>query len=533
MPVVPDLFIEVTSGAGATFKWDANQAAGDRPFDLRFATKIGEGFSDASLRLARRIDEDYPDLDLGNSVIIRAADGSIVYEGYIAAMPRELADSHSISVTLTGWMAHAKDKKFTEIFTDRDVGQWGDAPSQAKATRMTSGISMGDFSWSADRGALICALPNQALSAQTLTEAWYQAPPGCTVAKIGYSGTTTSYPGGYLNRFLAADDPSTGSPDAVTTMTLSGTLLTPLLSTTRRYAFAQSYSNASAGTPSAGANIALTKLAVYGNHGLTLRTGDTSEPDGIYLSDIIANIAERFCPLLNTDGVETNDYVVQHCAYRDLTFPYDAFTDLNKYALWHLGVWDNRTLTFRPYDFTTYDWEVRTDDPGTTFSPQGPSTESLFNGMQVTYTDPLTGVVDVLSPDDHAELRDDSSANPWNAHSRDHWGQIAISTPVLAAQALELGAAALGDANRPKTPGTLTVSGQIKDGAGNWQPVSKIRAGQMISVTNFPNDDPRLIVETDYDAENGVATLAIDKPFALLDAYLDRQSNALQAAGLA
>jgi hypothetical protein len=80
--------------------------------------------------------------------------------------------------------------------------------------------------------------------------------------------------------------------------------------------------------------------------------------------------------MLDTSGVQTNNYVVQHCAYRDPTFPYDAFLDLNKYALWHLGVWDNRQLVYRPYDLTDYDWEIRTDDPGTTFSPQGPSTDS-------------------------------------------------------------------------------------------------------------------------------------------------------------
>jgi hypothetical protein len=236
--------------------------------------------------------------------------------------------------------------------------------------------------------------------------------------------------------------------------------------------------------------------------------------------------------MLDTSGVQTNNYVVQHCAYRDPIFPYDAFLDLNKYALWHLGVWDNRQLVYRPYDLTDYDWEIRTDDPGTTFSPQGPSTDSLVNGICVTYTDPLTGVTDRLTPDTSSLLADASATNPWNTHGIDAWDEITLSTPVLAAQALVLGQAALADRNRAKTPGTITTTGYIRDRAGNQQPVWKVRAGDTIAITNFPNDSPRLIVETSYNDEQKQLSLSIDAPFALLDAYLDRLTNAVGAAGL-
>jgi hypothetical protein len=124
-PLPLDLYVEVTSADGTNYRWDANQPAGSRPTNLSFRTKTGEGFSDASLQLARRIDQDYPDLTLGDAVTIVAADGGIVYEGYVAAMPRELAGSHAISVTLTGWMSHAKDRRFQEIYVDRDVGPVG------------------------------------------------------------------------------------------------------------------------------------------------------------------------------------------------------------------------------------------------------------------------------------------------------------------------------------------------------------------------------------------------------------------------
>jgi hypothetical protein len=197
-----DLFIEVTTAEGTRYRWDANQAPGSRPLNLSFRSKIGEGFSDASLQLARRIDLDYPDLNLGDAVTIRGADGGTVYEGYVAAMPRELSDRHVIGVTLTGWMAHAKDRQFQEIYVDRDIGQWGDMPLERKAG--LGPISYGDFGYTTAQGGLVCALPNQALGTDTIAEAWYQAPPDCTVAKIGYKGTTTSLPGGWLQTFYTA-----------------------------------------------------------------------------------------------------------------------------------------------------------------------------------------------------------------------------------------------------------------------------------------------------------------------------------------
>jgi hypothetical protein len=188
-------------------------------------------------------------------------------------------------------------------------------------------------------------------------------------------------------------------------------------------------------------------------------------------------------------------------------------------------------LHYRPYDFTDYDWEIRTDDPGTTFSPQGPATQDLFNGIAVSYQD-FTGSTRTLTPDDNTDLADTSSTNPWNQHGIPHWDEITLSTPSTEDEAVQLARAALADRNAPKTPGTITRRGYIRDRAGNEQPVWKVRAGDMLAITNFPNDTPRLVVETDFNDEDKTVRIAVDRPFQLLDAYLDRQSNALQARGL-
>lgn len=526
-----DLYGEVTTASGARYRWDANQPVASRPQNLRFSTKLGEGFSGASLQLSRRIDDDYPDLNLVDDVTFTGADGSVAYEGRNSAMPRDLGDRHSIGVTLAGWMAHAKGRRFVMPFVDRDPGRWTSMPRERRARYLSLGVAIGDFSYGREQGGMTLGLPNQALGTSTGTEVWYQAPPGSLLNGVYYQGETTTFPAGWLQTFFTTDvrDGSSTTPYSAT---LDDTLRPATFTNSARYVAHQVFSNGTGATPAAGSGVDFSKIAAYGNHGLTLHTGDPAEPPGVYASDVIRWICDQFCPKLDPSGIRATDYVIQHLAFNDPTFPYDAFLEVNKYHLWHLGVWEGRRLDFRPYDLSDYDWEIRTDDPGTTFSPQGPDVDSLFNGTALTYTDPLTGVTERVTPDDYDDLADSSLTNPWNMHGEQHWDEIVLSSPSLLEPALNLGRAALADRNRPRTPGTITVRGYIRDRAGNEQPVWKVRAGDTIAITNFPNDAPRLIVETDYEDEKKSIRLAIDRPFALLDAYLDRVGNALGARGL-
>jgi hypothetical protein len=107
-----------------------------------------------------------------------------------------------------------------------------------------------------------------------------------------------------------------------------------------------------------------------------------------------------------------------------------------------------------------------------------------------------------------------------------------LSTPTTPGQAREIGRLALLDLVRPKAAGAITVRGHLRDRAGNWQQAWKPRAGDTVSLTNLPNDAPRLITETAYDDETKTLTMTLDAPASALDALTDRISTALQAAGL-
>jgi hypothetical protein len=539
--VIPlDLYMEVEAASGARYRWDANQPAASRLRNVQITTKLGEGFSTLSGNLARRIDVDYPDLRLNQFITVVGADGHVVFEGRLVTMPREVADSHSISVTFVGHMAHAADR-FSETYVDRDLAAWGAIPLGRRVANLSANFSNVDSTQTVDESNSQAAVLTEVSGAWAspfllVSEAWYDAGSAVQIAKITYSWKRHGSIGSAAPWVWDVD---VSSDDKGTVQLSSGNLVAAGPSTNQtftptsqyRYAFLHMYYFATpGGADGATYGIEWSKLAVYGNHGLTLYTGEPGEPGGVYASDVLKDVAKRFCPLLDTSGVEDTNYVIQHLKFNTV-FPHDAFLEVNKYHLNHLAVWEDRTLTFRPYDLSDYQWEIRTDDPGVTFSPVGLSAEDLFNGIMVTFKDILTGVETTLTPPFHAELRDESEETPWNEWGIDHWDLIELSAPTTWNQALQLGRAKLAETNRPKTPGTLSVTGYIRDRQGHPQPASYPRAGDVICITNF-NEINRLIVETDWDDEAKSMKIAVDLPFQLLEALFDRQQSALNARGL-
>ena len=132
-------------------------------------------------------------------------------------------------------------------------------------------------------------------------------------------------------------------------------------------------------------------------------------------------------------------------------------------------------------------------------------------------------------------LRDDSVDNPYTQHGRTVYGQpFVVPFPTTTANALELGRLQLLEDNQAKAPGSFTVAHQIKDRAGNYQPVWKVRAGDRIRLTSSANlsDRPRLIQETGYSHDGRTVTIAVDSTLRYLEGYVDRVQTSLTAAGL-
>lgn len=529
-----ELTVEVTAADGTQYRWGPGERAGDIPQGLGWKTKQAEGFADGGTTLARRIDREYVDLHILDSVVIAGFDGSIAYEGRVEALPRTMQDTHQVAAAFTGWMAHARDRQAREIYVDRSLGAWRD-PSIVRRQNLISYI-VGSMSQGADQDtsrAGILTGWNGAWATKALSEAWYDAGPLSRLAQVYLEWTKRP-------SISPADtnwdwDLWRSDSDASGEIRVGGNLRAAgpgagryTFSAPARYAMLQlTYSGA--GGTDVEYSIAWQNLALYGDHGLPL-IGD--EPKGVAASDVIRHVIGKYCPLLNTDGVEATTHPIEHLTFKDGADPYDVLLEVNKYHLWQFGVYENRTLYYAPNDLTDYDWQVRLSDVGTTLALQGDSSEDLANGVTVTFEDIATGQTNVVTPDQHPELRDTDPANPYNAHGIQHWADVTLSTPDSLKGALQYGRAALAELNQAKAPGSITVQGHIRDRAGHWQPVWKVRSGDRIATVDHPNDRPRRVVETDYQHDSKTITIAVDSTFKRLDAAVDRVTTALTAASL-
>jgi hypothetical protein len=530
-----ELFAEVTDASGSKYRWAANERAGSRPQGLSFRTKLGEGFSDANLSLSRRVDLDYQDLDLVNDLSLYGLDGTTAYEGRIVSLPREVTDRHQVGVTVAGWISHMTDRTFSQVFIDRDTSRWG-APNlgrQLDLINQTRSFNK-EIAWEADGGSIRLNMNTQGGAIGTPitnAEVWYKAPAGVKIAELFYKASQVGDFGFWERAVYATDNPGSGRTkiEDLRTNNVAHGVQIPNFQYVTIYADTANI----ALTPSAGQTIIVSKVGVVGDHALPTYTGDPNELPGYRVSDMLRYIVQQYCPLLNPSGITDTSYVVQHAAYIDPTSPYDAALDLNKYHLWNLAVWDNRRVVFAPTDTTDYVWEIRTDDPGVTFSPQGRSIDDLHNGVVVTYQDVLTGTQEILTPLEFGDLKDSDPDNIWNRQQIEHWKTVPLSTPTLREQALQIGRAVLGESNRPRQPGTITVRNHLRDRSGNWQQAWKVRAGDTIALTNFPSDNPRLIHETSWDDATKTLTISVDGPPDALDAINDRIINGLGPQGLA
>ena len=527
-----ELTVEVVKPDGRRYGWDSHGDAEDIFTGLGFSTKRMEGFSSMSLTLPRRIDQEHPDIELRDEVNVHSATGDIVWEGRVSAAPRSLDDGgHSIGVQATGWISSAKDRKFAGIYVDRDTGQWKEPGLLRQGVIATALWGQTKFQASAGQGGLVWNLPNESLPIVETKELHYDAG-NDRVATVMYKGSRAGSWGSFASPLLYTDDNATMSSAASVALTLDSTLRTATVATPERHAMLEVRNTSAPVTPAAGQQQKLDQIAVYGNHGLTLREVDgSSEPYGVYGSDVMEHIIRSYCPKLRWAG-NPSTYPISHLPFRDLTFPYDALLEINRFHLLELACWEGREVHWYPNDPDDYDWIVSADDPGFTIEQEGDAIDDQANGILIQFTD-LAGETHILSPADYAELRDDDESNPANRHGDPAWTDRVLTHPCRLGDALQMGRALLAEHNKPKSPGSYSFSGYLRDRQGNWQPGWKVRATQKILLADHPNRSPRFITETSWNGDSHRGTIHTDQGAQRMDAYFDRLATAYAAHGLA
>lgn len=528
-----ELGVEIERADGVIYRWHANARAGDVPQGITFRTKRGDGFADGpSIVLQRPADIDVRDVGLYDTIRLTGAGGETAYEGRVTGLQRGTEGSHTLTVTVGGWMTHAQDRDFSAIYVDRDMGGWGETPLDRRAQLAAAGRVQSLISGQVESSGLSWDVPVGTTSPALTAELEYLPPYGETVRRLAYqgqrTGTWTNFEGAAL--FAAADYTYLGSAEGYA-LTLDNTVRFQTLTTSRARVLLRAYATGAV-SPTAGTLQTYKRLAVYGSSPIPTYPV-ANEPDGVVVSDVIRDICSRFCPKLNPAGVLSTTYVLSHVAFKDRTRPYDAFQELNRTHNWSLSVWENRTLYYHPTDLTDWDWEVRLHGPeAASIQFSGDTIEDFSNGVVVNYPDAITGEQTSITPEIEPSLADPDPRNPATTHGVSAWHTLNLPFPAVRDDATQFGRIALADRNTPRQPATISVVGHVRDRAGRWQPGWKVRADDRIIIVDHPNSDPRLIVETQWDHDSHQLTIGVDQTIGRADALLDRIQTQLRARNL-
>jgi hypothetical protein len=523
-----DLNAEIVLPNGERIRWDAaDPNVGNRPLAPAFETESGRGFSSGSVVLRRPVDRDYPELGLLNELILRSATGTIVYQGRARGIPV----SEEFSLDCDGWMGYAEQREITDLIIDRDSSAWGSVSEYRRSvnTNVSSWLYDKHYTSESDRGAIVITGTTGTIPQNSTTEIAYRAPAGVRIGSFGYNGTqanTTSVNAATV--IGASEDMLTDTVSA--NLTLDGTDRTATFTNRPRTLILGARASA-AHTPTTTNAVFNRKITptVYGETSVAIvNRGDGLT--GFTASDGIRYIANRWLPKLDTSGVQDSSYLIAQGVWRDPTTPADAIRQLNSFHLWKLGIWEDRRLDFAPYDLSVADWQVAAGVDGVRVEYQGDTTENVYNGVAVSFTDVTTGESRRLTPDDSSDLRDTSdwiAANQWGDEA---WLNIDVSWPCSDDDAVEIGRVALANANQARRPSTITVPAYVRDMNGTYWPSSYVRADQTILVTNQHTPIPRLITRTSWSDHS--LTITTDDAIDTMEALNQRISGALSARGL-
>ena len=524
-----EIAVSLNLADGRVIRFGGDEADdADVPYDISWDTQIPGGFGAASITLPKPANLYADDKRLFSDVVIYGRGGRTLYEGYVTAVPQ--VGAQEIQLQCSGWSTVLdRIQTFREIFVDRDLGRWGE-------TSRTRRLALDAIGFAGVNSPSVEPDSTNGLPALTLTasegavdphpEALYDAGAGNLVAQIYYDFTSIA-PSTFELKVGIGDNDSfsatTATADLITTTNQSATG-TYAPTNPGRIGF---LSFLFVGTVSGGdKSVSFRNLAVYGNHGLTLRGSD---PKGVYASDVVGYVLQQAPLSTDTSSIEPTTFVIPHLIYPEdvsLRQVIEEVTALggssNVPNDW--GVYDNKVFFWRSPGSYGRTWRVRRDQIATATS-EGPDADLRVAGVKVNYQDAAgttksVGPIGSNADYETDELVDIDPDNP----ARRIPGAYAVESVGITSQegAVNIGKLILNERNRLVWRGSVELQGEVTDQNGNPYPVALVRAGDQIVIEDDADVTPKPIQSTAYNHSSLSLSASVGARPDSLEALLGR-----------
>jgi hypothetical protein len=531
------LSLAIEHADGSTTRWGPGEIDGaDIPTDLEFSTSMPGGFKDMQSSLLRRIDRDYPDQNLLDTVRVLGPGNETAWEGRMTMFPRQHGDQYTVQPGAEGWVAHLRDDEtFSMIYVDRSLDGWGPPSRSRRSVLLAAGRGVLDSRVEPDitNGLPALTLPFFLDGSKPIVEPWYDAGPGNLLGELYIDWTTTSWgttasdANWQIRVYSSSDDALSASTDLVGSSLNQSVLLGAqyvTVGTARRYVLLEAFYDATTSSaPTTERQATFRKVTVYGDHDLT-QVGDA--PGGFYGGDIIEHALAAAAPRLVLGDIDQGSVIIAHLVFRDPTQVEEVVRQVTDYEAKDWGVYDRREFFWRDPDPDRCCWQARLDE-GARPSFDGPAGQTLLNGVFVVYKDPAGTTHTVGPPGSNAEttdstLADSDSSNPATALGIRKWAKLNLDVPTTEDNAIFVGAAWLADRLSPQRRGSVTLTGTVTHPTKGRRPVWAVRSGDYIQITDSGNNAQRRIIETRYDHATRTNTLTLDNADTAVEALIQR-----------
>jgi hypothetical protein len=521
---------------GDTTRWGADEAEVDRLLtDLQFSTSAPGGFRDLTCSLLRGL-QPKTDENLFDTVEVHGAGGRIIWSGRLHVPAPVRLPTNQSSPRRRMERAPRRQPDVHRHLHGPRPNSWQEMAIMWRAGLAGSSIDTEYMPATVGTGGISISLPTATSPAFSISELWYTAPPGATVAQFYVTGTTFGLNNGWLHGFVPLNTQvPTGSVLNPPAGVFNG-LVSENAVTRSKYLVYRLYSNGVAASQAAGSGTTITKIGVSS---ATVPLRSRTEPNqagtivgappGVYASDVIKRAVTAKAPLItfDADSVQATTFPIPHLVFADPTAVSKVIDAANAYHNWDWFVWENRKLFYQPAGTGT-EWHARQAD-GAQLQLEGDNASELYDRVFVSYDDVATGRHKIAGwpgsgfDVEAASLIDTNLDNPVVANLKSPRAmRIDLSFPTTDDGAVELGTAALDEARLAARSGTITLTGTVKDAGGVVQPVSAVRAGDTVRMMDLPNDAPRRIVETTYSHSNRQISLTINSSSSRLQALIER-----------